>query len=108
MGKLIAPTPDDIARAEALAQRQAVQPKLQVATPLNDIQLVTLAAAKILAGRNLNARDAVAQARALFVESIVQEHEGALAAEIERRLAALHPSEATPAGPQFVIPGTRP
>jgi hypothetical protein len=93
------------------AVRAGMAPQLQVATPINDVQLVVLAAAAIydksFDSGYLGAREAVATARRIFVEALVQAHEEPLAALIDQRLSELHPSEQTPAGQQFVIPGTR-
>lgn len=93
------------------ALRAAQQPQLRVATPFNDVQLVALMAAQIFGQHGaLNYKDdisAVRIARAILAEAVAQEHEEALAAEVQRRIDLRHPSEETPAGAQYVIPETR-
>jgi hypothetical protein len=99
------PRPDELA---AMAAQQQPRPAaFQVASPLNDIQLIVLAAAEIYSGEAISEERAVKAARRIFVEAVVQEHEASLATAIEARLKALHPAENTPAGEQFILPGTK-
>ena len=101
-------TPADAAVEAALEAARRPQP-LQVATPINDNQLIVLAAAELFGfmPQSTGIADAVSVARDLFIEAVVQNHEAPLAGEIMRRLSELHPSEATPAGQQFLIPGVQ-
>lgn len=97
------PSPEELA---AMAAAQPQQMAMQIATPLNDIQLVTLAATNIFRSTaSLSSpKQAVEQARQIFTEAVVAETRKTIRAEVQERL---QPSERTNAGDQFVIPGTR-
>lgn len=99
------PTPAELA---AMAAQQPQPLGLHVSSPFNDIQLVVLAATNIFKASAGTAapKSAVELARQIFVEAVVAESRTHLRDEIDQRL---NPSrtEATKAGEQFVIPGTR-
>lgn len=105
------PTPEEI--AAALAQPLQPQPAtFQVAVPINDVQLITLAAAHIYDHSHgetgwLSASAAVDAARRIFVEAVAQEEREPLVAAIRRRIAENHPSEPTPAGQQYIMQGVK-
>lgn len=85
---------------------QAQRPQMVIAAPLNDTQLIVLAAATLFGKQLIQDTDyAVDVARSLVVDAIVQEREESLQSAVEKRWNELHPSEDTPAGRQYIIPG---
>ena len=89
-----------------MAAQQPAPMNLTVATPINDIQLITLAAAQIYkaSAGTATPKYAVQAAREMFVEAVVAERRKTVKAEVEERLGH---TERTPAGEQFIIPGTK-
>ena len=96
------PSPEQLA---ALAAQPAPM-ALNVTTPINDIQLITLAAAMIYkaSAGTATPKYAVQAAREMFVEAVVAERRQTAKGLVEERLGH---TEHTKAGEQFVIPGTR-
>jgi hypothetical protein len=100
-------SPSDAAVEAALRQMQSQSQALQVATPINDVQLVALMATRIYHGNGAPGQ-AVSLARQILVEAILAEKEESLVSVIDHEFKRRHPSESTPAGSQYLIPGTRP
>ena len=97
------PSPAELA---AMAAQQPQPMALNVSSPFNDIQTVAWVAAQIFKATAGSAapKYAVQSARQIFVEAVAAEMRKPLKVEISERLT---PSEKTPAGEQFIIPGTR-
>jgi hypothetical protein len=85
MSKVLELTPD-LARAVQAGQ----QPQLQIAAPMNDVQLIALVAAHVMGDRHREAAQCVADAINIVAEAFVQFQAGKFPQAIDRARARLN------------------